>query len=304
MTPLEIALLIIGALIFIFSFAIPVKKKETSEEIKEMISDEVKLNVKTEIEELRSHINNVVDEAIDYAQEKTERSLERISNEKIMAVNEYSDTVLDEINKNHKEVMFLYDMLNSKQEDLKQTVSEASVVAKTAKESAEQALGAAEAVSESTKEVEAAASSFKALVPEQISFTADNGAVNNSFGNNSFSGNENMSVFGSAEPENENPPQETASEIPQLKPVQPDSEPRVRTLKWAEFALEQADVAYEAEKEKEAQVSAPSESQAPQSHLHDQVIALHKLGKSDIDIARALGIGVGEVSLIIGLHAR
>ena len=32
--------------------------------------------------------------------------------------------------------------------------------------------------------------------------------------------------------------------------------------------------------------------------------ALHKLGKSDIDIARELNMGVGEVSLIIGLHAK
>ena len=59
---------------------------------------EVKLKVKTEIEELRSHIDDVVDEAIDYAQEKTERSLERISNEKIMAVNEYSDSVSISVN--------------------------------------------------------------------------------------------------------------------------------------------------------------------------------------------------------------
>lgn len=32
--------------------------------------------------------------------------MERLTNEKIMAVNEYSDTVLEEINKNHKEAVF------------------------------------------------------------------------------------------------------------------------------------------------------------------------------------------------------
>ena len=48
--------------------------------------------------------------------------LERVTNEKIMAVNEYSDTVLEEINKNHKEVLFLYDMLNDKHDNLKNTV--------------------------------------------------------------------------------------------------------------------------------------------------------------------------------------
>ena len=55
--------------------------------------------------------------------EKAERALERLTNEKIMAVNEYSDAVLQEIHKNHEEAMFLYDMLNSKHANIKDTVS-------------------------------------------------------------------------------------------------------------------------------------------------------------------------------------
>lgn len=35
-----------------------------------------------------------------------------------MAINEYSDTVLDSINKSHNEIMFLYSMLNDKHEEL------------------------------------------------------------------------------------------------------------------------------------------------------------------------------------------
>ena len=73
MTPLEIVLLICGAALFILSFVIPVGKKEASEDIKDMIGAEVKLKVKEEIEELRSHIDGVIDESIEYAQEKTER---------------------------------------------------------------------------------------------------------------------------------------------------------------------------------------------------------------------------------------
>ena len=76
-------------------------------------------------------ITDIVDETITYAMEKTERSMDRLTNEKMMAVNEYSDTVLSEINKNHQEVVFLYDMLNDKHENLKNTVTE---VEKTAKE--------------------------------------------------------------------------------------------------------------------------------------------------------------------------
>ena len=35
-----------------------------------------------------------------------------------MAINEYSDTVLDSINKAHNEIMFLYSMLNDKHDEL------------------------------------------------------------------------------------------------------------------------------------------------------------------------------------------
>lgn len=293
MTPLEIVLLICGAALFILSFVIPVGKKEASEDIKDMIGAEVKLKVKEEIEELRSHIDGVIDESIEYAQEKTERSLERISNEKIMAVNEYSDTVLDEINKNHNEVMFLYDMLSSKHEDLKNTVSEASVVAKTAKENALEAKDAAQDARESTAQAEAAITGFKSLSSESFPVVDAAAAV----------------------PKAEKTEKSEKSGNASAEESKASNEPKIRTLKWAEFALEQADEAYEKENHTEKSAGQPLSADipsedvpqikdTPQDLLHDQVIALHKLGKSDVEIARALDMGVGEVSLIIGLHAK
>ena len=55
---------------------------------------------------------------------KTEEYLSRLSNEKIMAVSEYSDQILEKINKNHEEVVFLYNMLNNKENELKETLKE------------------------------------------------------------------------------------------------------------------------------------------------------------------------------------
>ena len=86
----------------------------------------------------RTLAEDVVDEAVGYAEEKTERTLERISNEKIMAVGEYSDTVLEEINKNHKEVMFLYDMLNDKQSGLNETIKKAEEVSEKASKTSDE----------------------------------------------------------------------------------------------------------------------------------------------------------------------
>lgn len=135
---MEIILLAAGTVIFILSFFIPERKAEVSGQSRELAKEEVAALVGREMENVRGHLDDVVDEAISYAMEKTERSLERLSNEKIMAVNEYSDTVLAEIHKNHEEAMFLYDMLNSKHANLKDTVS---VVNKTVKKAEEAVTG-------------------------------------------------------------------------------------------------------------------------------------------------------------------
>ena len=130
----EIVLLAAGGIIFILSFLIPDKKGEVSEQSRELVKEEIADMVNREIESVRGHVDSVVEEAVTYAMEKTERSLERLSNEKIMAVNEYSDTVMSEIHKNHEEAMFLYDMLNSKHANLKDTVSEVNRTLKEVEE--------------------------------------------------------------------------------------------------------------------------------------------------------------------------
>lgn len=53
---------------------------------------------------------------------QTEKELEELSREKLSAVDQYSDKVMDRINKNHNEVMFLYGLLSDKQKELDETV--------------------------------------------------------------------------------------------------------------------------------------------------------------------------------------
>ena len=128
---MEIILLVAGGLIFILSFFIP-DKKGAAGSLGHSAENEVKERVSRKMESLRSHMDEVVEEAVTYAMEKTERSLERLTNEKIMAVNEYSDTVLTEIHKNHEEAVFLYDMLNNKHTSLKNTASEINAAVREA----------------------------------------------------------------------------------------------------------------------------------------------------------------------------
>ncbi len=48
--------------------------------------------------------------------------LSKLSNEKIMGMNEYSNQVLDKIEHNHGEAVFLYNMLTEKEDELKELV--------------------------------------------------------------------------------------------------------------------------------------------------------------------------------------
>ena len=124
MNSMEIVLLVIGALVFAASFLIPSGKGDSPAHSMEIAKDEISDLVDKELERIRAQVDDTVEEAIKDSMEKTERTLERISNEKIMAVNEYSDTVLGQINKSQQEITFLYDMLNAKHDSLKNTASE------------------------------------------------------------------------------------------------------------------------------------------------------------------------------------
>ena len=130
---IEVALLILGAGAFAVSFLISGKSQD-SKEARQIDEDIIKDIIDRELSDAKERVTEVIDETLEYAVEKTERSSERISNEKIMAINEYSETVLSDINKAHQEVMFLYDMLNDKQIEINQT---AKLVNKTVKNSSD-----------------------------------------------------------------------------------------------------------------------------------------------------------------------
>ncbi len=205
-----IVFLIIGAIILVVSFIIPMRKEEKIDATDALAKREIEDLVSMEMGSIKSHVDEVVEEAIEYAMEKTERSLERLSNEKIMAVSEYSDTVLKEIQRNHEEVMFLYDMLNDKHKNLQNTVSEVNKTVKEAKEVTE------------VKET-GADNSFKKLAVETIVV------------------------------EEETMPQESVE-------------------------LEE------------------------DNNSNEAILALHKQGVSPVEIAKQLGLGVGEVKLVIDLY--
>lgn len=275
MTLLEILLLAAGALLIAASFFIPEKNEEHFEgDISEIVREEVKKSMEDESENMRKHVDDVVNEAVGYAEEKTERTLERLTNEKIMAVNEYSDTVLDEINKNHKEVMFMYDMLNDKHKNLKSTVSEAAEAAKEAQKT--------------TEELKEVSESVTAKVSESAGNTEQPGVKHTS---------QKAVAFFS----NLDAPEATAT----IKSITEDEEPKksIRTLNWAELAVSDAN---EAEKKEAAKEGREPEKaiESSREKINREVVELADQGLEPVEIARRLKMGVGEVGLILGLHGR
>lgn len=142
MPTFEIVLLIIGFIILVISFILPESKGNNPMESKKDIEKEIHDLVESEMNQVRNRVDDVVNEAMDYAMEKTEKNLEKICTEKIMAVSDYSDTVLEDIHKNHEEAMFLYDVLNAKHSNLKEVAEEVDQKVKEAEEASNIAMQA------------------------------------------------------------------------------------------------------------------------------------------------------------------
>ena len=82
---------------------------------------------------------NQLEEAKEEALQAAADELSHLSNDKLMGMDEYSSQVLDKISKNHEEVVFLYNMLTEKEEEMKQLVRHVDAVkAQVNEESAEE----------------------------------------------------------------------------------------------------------------------------------------------------------------------
>lgn len=159
----EVILLVIGMILLILSFVLPDNKNSNSEENKKVAEAQIHDLVNKEMGQIQGQVQDAVSEAMDYAMEKTEKALEKISNEKIMAVSDYSETVLEDIHKNHEEAMFLYDVLNAKHTNLKEAADEVDQKVKEAEEASNVAMQATREAQAATQVASSVAPVFKFL---------------------------------------------------------------------------------------------------------------------------------------------
>lgn len=119
MTTIEIILLLAGCVFMIGSFFI--SEKLTSSEldkIAELSEDELKKIIEREVNNAGTQMDDVIEQKIEEAGEQAERAMEKESNEQIMQIHEYSETVMESMKKTHDEIMFLYSMLNDKHTEM------------------------------------------------------------------------------------------------------------------------------------------------------------------------------------------
>ena len=249
---MEIVLIILGLIVFVISFLLPAGKKNNTQEIQQISEETIREMVEKEMVGAKSQIKDIVDETITYAIEKTERSMDRLTNEKMLAVNEYSDTVIGEINKNHKEVVFLYDMLNDKHENLKSTVSEAVKAAGDVKQTVKDA--------EIQKE-------FKPFVAPKVEITPQ------------FS---------------EDMQKEDILDSLQERPVQRTKAAKTTKRDTKRPAMNGGDVP-------EVTVTVNAVGRTGGRNSNERILEFHKAGKTNMAIAKELGLGIGEVKLVIDL---
>lgn len=228
---LEIVLLIAGVIIFTGSFFLPLGGEKNTGIDQKAAKEEIHGLVEEEMNNVRSKMQDKMGETSEDAIGKAERALERLTNEKIMAVNEYSDTVLQEIHKNHEEAMFLYDMLNSKHANIKDTVSKM-----------DKAVKAAENKTLENKTAENKAAAEKTATDKTAGTVAE---------------------------------EKTADAFQTETLIQPENSPEIGFM---------------------------GETVQEGQNNNEKILEMHKQGKSTVAIAKELGLGVGEVKLVIDLY--
>ena len=119
MGTVAIVLIVIGIICVIISIILGITDNKEQADNASYVSD---YDSAKQVSQVSKAIDDIIEKKMQDIEEKTEASLDKISNTKILEMNEYADNVLKEINRNHNEVMFMYDMLNEKDKEIKTTV--------------------------------------------------------------------------------------------------------------------------------------------------------------------------------------
>lgn len=219
MTAVEITLIIVGIVFLLVSFLVQEKlSPKDIESITNLSENELKIIVEKQLKNANDQVEDAITDVVEDKTETTKRALEKETNEKIMAIDEYSNTVLESMNKTHNEILFLYSMLNDKHTELTDLATQLQQFLEHMKNTENEVL-------------------------ENLALAA----------------------------------QDVRQKVNETKPID-ENEAILASLG-----------------------TDGQEADQDQINHNDRILMLHQQGFSDVEIARELGLGLGEVKLVIGL---
>ncbi len=238
---LEISLVVIGLFLVILSFFLSEKAEKKGKKA-EGAENGVAIWTEKDEKNVRERIGEILARETEEAMIKTDDQLSQISNEKIIAVSDFSDQVLEKIKQNHSEVVFLYDMLNEKDIEIKELIQKIDKAKTNAKDT-----------------VRLAVEELQTAIKEE---------------------NEKPKTAMDMLTENK----KTKKEVPEKKTVK------------------EAPLKNKAVEQREISIPSPIN---PINEMGDnknsRILKLYEEGKSIVEIAKILGLGQGEVKLVIDL---
>ena len=280
MVVLELAMIVIGLGAVIYSFRMMQNHNEGQEGTSDNLTEhQTELTQKVEelVQEQKEELENRVEQIF----QETDDRLSELSNEKIMGMSEYSDQVLDKIEKNHAEAVFLYDMLNEKQEEMKQLVAQMdSVKADLHNDAAIEY--------QNLKELEGELKELQIeLETEFVKNSSDKGEIDTL----------SEVLAESSTPE----PADAFQELLQDSSVE-DEPVEQATNQTSVFDAEIARIEEEESKSLEQEKQYHSYKEEEIVNHNDEIISLYKKGRSVLEISKMLSMGQGEVKFVIDLY--
>lgn len=317
MTTLEITLILVGIVFLIGSFMVKDKlSKNDLDKIADMSAEELKVITEKEIKNAELAIDGMLDEHIASKTDETKRDLEKETNSKIMAINEYSDTVLDSINKSHNEIMFLYSMLNDKHEELTRlsgNIEKITAQAKKTFESVEASkinnlsnktvLNAKPVVNAAPVSNRQAVTESRGIASSDIvtgtkntaSVKKQNVSAQNMMSQHAAAQNimsQNTVVRNTAVPNTVVPNMAAQNAVAQNVAV---SNMTAQNMTASNTAMQSRNLS-------DTDVQSGRVYDISEINHNPQILRLYKSGKNIVEIAKELGLGKGEVKLVIDLY--
>lgn len=280
MTAFEVVLLLCGIICVAVSFIMGDSKKKNTDDkdYDANLTEEQK-------EDIRRQVTDIIDEEMLNASEKTEVSLDKISNTKILEMNEYADNILGEINRNHNEAVFLYDMLNDKAKEVKSTVKDVNVTKKQVEKIQAEVTSAAANPEEDNayadksgdKSQRRSEHEFRSMTPEivreidmPVTSEYDDSQENDLYGTGGADINDGMDMVS---------PQELMA-VSQM--LGQDMQQNIQTVS--------------------AQDNGMHDNGTHGLNRNDEILSMYESGMDSRQIAKELNLGIGEVRLVIDLY--